>query len=68
MAARFTGEPRPEPGQSGVSGLLQGEGLFIKPEGFDEVHDRGGIQHRLKDAQKWIPLGIGDGSKEEGST
>jgi len=67
MAARFNGEPRPEPGQSGVSGLLQGEALFIKPEGFDDVHDRGGIQHRLKDAQKWIPLGIGDGSKEEGS-
>jgi len=68
MAARFTGEERPEPGQSGISGLLEGESLFIKPEGFDDVHDRGGIQHRLKDAQKWIPLGIGEGSKENQSS
>ena len=53
---------RPEPGQSGITGLLEGEQMFIKPEGFDEVHERGGIQHRLKDKNKWIPLGIG--SKE----
>lgn len=56
---------RPEPGQSGVSGLLDGEHLFIKPEGFDEVHDRGGFQHRLKDESKWVPLGIGSGEEEE---
>ena len=65
LSARFKGEKRPEPGQSGVSGLLEGEHMFIKPEGFDDVHDRGGIQHRLKDARKWIPLGIGEGEKEE---
>ena len=65
MAAKYTGEKRPEPGQSGVSGLLEGEELFIKPEGFDEVHDRHGIQHRLKDAKKWVPLGIGAGEKKE---
>jgi lysine 2,3-aminomutase len=35
--------------------------MFIKPEGFDELHDRGGIQHRLKDERKWVPLGIGPG-------
>jgi lysine 2,3-aminomutase len=58
-AARYLGEKRPEAGQSGLSGLLDGEQLFIKPEGFDEVHDRHGIQHRLKDAKKWEPLGIG---------
>ena len=52
---------RPEPGQSGVLGLLEGEQMFIKPEGFDETHDRHGIQHRLKDERKWVPLGIGDG-------
>ena len=23
--------------------------MFIKPMGFDEMHDRHGIQHRLKD-------------------
>jgi lysine 2,3-aminomutase len=54
---------RPEPGQEGVFGLLDGENMFIKPEGFDELHNRGGFQHRLKDARKWVPLGIGDGKK-----
>jgi lysine 2,3-aminomutase len=56
---------RPEPGQSGLSGLLDGEQLFIKPENFDHIHERGGIQHRLKDSQKWTPLGIGSGEDEE---
>jgi lysine 2,3-aminomutase len=56
---------RPEPGQSGISGLLDGEYLFIKPENFDVVHDRGGFQHRLKDKSKWTPLGIGRGDEEE---
>ncbi|MFO7623391.1 MAG: hypothetical protein R6V73_03500 [Anaerolineales bacterium] len=58
---------RPEPGQSGILGLLEGDELFIKPEGFDQLHDRGGIQHRLKDQKKWIPLGIGERKKEEDS-
>jgi lysine 2,3-aminomutase len=57
-------EKRPEPGQAGVLGLLEGDQMFIKPEGFDEVHDRQGIQHRLKDSKKWIPLGIGEEKKE----
>jgi len=61
-AAKFKGEKRPEPGQAGVHGLLEGDQMFIKPEGFDETHDRHGIQHRLKDAKKWQPLGIGDGT------
>ncbi len=65
MAAKFTGEKRPEPGQAGVLGLLDGEQLFIKPEGFDELHDRSGIQHRLKDPKKWKPLGIGPGDQSE---
>jgi lysine 2,3-aminomutase len=64
-AAKFKGIKRPEPGQSGIHGLLQGEELFIKPEGFDEVHDRHGIQHRLKDEKKWQPLGIGSGATEK---
>jgi lysine 2,3-aminomutase len=64
-AAKFQGEKRPEPGQAGISGLLDGEQLMIKPEGFDRVHDRGGIQHRLKDAKKWVPLGIGPGESAE---
>ena len=63
QAAQFKGEKRPEPGQSGITGLLEGEHMFIKPEGFDELHDRHGIQHRLKDARKWQPLGIGEEEK-----
>jgi len=54
---------RPEPGQAGIHGLLDGQDMFIKPQGFDELHDRGGLQHRLKDAQKWVPLGIGPGAE-----
>ena len=51
---------RTEPGQSGVSGLLDGEEMFIKPEGFDLLHNRGGSQHRLRsNDEKWKPLGIG---------
>ena len=55
---------RPEPGQLGVTGLLDGDEMFIKPEGFDLTHDRHGVQHRLKDEKKWKPLGIGAGTKE----
>jgi hypothetical protein len=39
--------------------------MFIKPKGFNLTHYRDGIEHRLKDAAKWEPLGIGDGKKEE---
>ena len=54
-----------EPGQSGVSGMLDGEQMFIKPEGFDELHNRGGGQHRLRtNSDKWKPLGIGEGEKK----
>jgi lysine 2,3-aminomutase len=63
-AAKFKGEKRPEPGQTGIHGLLEGEQMFIKPEGFEETHERHGIQHRLKDEKKWMPLGIGDGSSK----
>jgi len=53
--------PRPEPGQGGVLELLEGKRLNIVPEGFDEVHRRGGGQHRLNlDQHKWQPLGIGE--------
>jgi lysine 2,3-aminomutase len=56
---KFCQSKRPEPGQTGLTGLLDGDAMFIKPEGFDEMHDRHGIQHRLKDDRKWQPLGIG---------
>ena len=55
-------EPRPEPGQEGIYGLLQGQRMVIEPEGFSNVHARGGGEHRLRSgeiAKKWQPLGIG---------
>ncbi len=56
---------RMEPGQEGVSGLLDGVDMFIKPEGFDQLHNRGGGAHRLRDnADKWKPLGIGSGNED----
>lgn len=60
MSAKFKGLKRPEPGQTGLTALLDGEDLFIKPEGFEQTHHRDGIQHRLKDENKWKPLGIGE--------
>jgi lysine 2,3-aminomutase len=64
-AARFLGETRPEPGQEGLTALLDGDQMFIKPQGFDDLHTRGGLQHRLKDEGKWVPLGIGEGEEED---
>ena len=64
-AAKFKGEKRLEPGQEGLTALLDGDQMTIKPEGFDKIHERGGIQHRLKDPSKWKPLGIGSGETEE---
>ncbi len=58
-----------EPGQSGVFGLLEGENMFIKPEGFDRLHQRGGGIHRLREnAEKWVPRGIGDGKSGQNQT
>lgn len=56
---------RPEPGQTGITGLLDGEELAIRPEGFDQLHNRGGMQHRLKDESKWKPLGIGSSGPDQ---
>ena len=55
-----------EPGQSGVAGLLSGESMAIKPEGFDHIHSRGGEMHRLREQKdKWVPRGIGDGKSKD---
>ncbi len=63
---KYCQKKRVEPGQSGVSGLLDGEEMVIKPEGFDELHNRGGGQHRLRtDSDKWKPLGIGNSENRE---
>jgi lysine 2,3-aminomutase len=64
-AAQYKGLKRPEPGQEGLSGLLEGNQMFIKPEGFDQLHERNGVQHRLKDESKWKPLGIGSGENPQ---
>lgn len=54
-----------EPGQSGVLGLLEGEDMFLKPEGFDQLHQRGSGVHRLREnTEKWVPRGIGDGKEK----
>src|SRR5512135_2254889 len=58
---KYCQNKRPEPGQTGITGLLDGDEMFIKPQGFDELHNRHGVQHRLKDEKKWQPLGIGAG-------
>jgi lysine 2,3-aminomutase len=53
---------RPEPGQGGVSDLLEGHGINIKPQDYDAIHRRGRQgEHRLSaDAHKWQPYGIAD--------
>lgn len=62
---RYCQSKRIEPGQQGVSGLLDSDQMFIKPDGFDELHNRGGGHHRLRsDEGKWKPLGIGSGNEE----
>jgi hypothetical protein len=40
-----------------VLGLLEGKQLAIKPESFEEIHQRGGAKHRLnQDESKWAPF------------
>jgi lysine 2,3-aminomutase len=57
-------EKRPEPGQEGVLGLLEGRDLSIKPTAFDTVHQRNGIKHRLnQDERKWIPAHVDEDDK-----
>jgi lysine 2,3-aminomutase len=62
----FCQHKRTEPGQSGVSGLLDGESMVIKPEGFDRLHMRDENIHRLRaDQSKWKALGIGGDADEK---
>ncbi len=57
---RYCQHERPEPGQSGVLGLLEGERMWIEPRGFEETHTRGNTEaHRLQDPSKWVPFGVG---------
>ncbi len=62
--------PRPEAGQSGVDGLLDGRQMWIEPSGFEETHRRGATgPHRLQDPSKWVPYGVGaiEGEKATGA-
>jgi lysine 2,3-aminomutase len=34
--------------QDGIAGLFSGQRLAIKPQGFDDLHSRGGAEHRLR--------------------
>jgi hypothetical protein len=59
-ACAYCQHERPEPGQSGVLGLLEGERMWIEPKGFNEIHSRGNTEaHRLQDPSKWVPFGVG---------
>jgi hypothetical protein len=59
-ACAYCQHERPEPGQSGVLGLLEGERMWIEPKDFEEVHARGNTEaHRLQDPSKWVPFGVG---------
>jgi len=60
QSCRSCQQTRPEPGQSGVHGLLQGERMWIEPKGFEEIHTRGNVDaHRLQRPDKWVPYGVG---------
>ncbi len=62
---KYCQNKRLEPGQNGITGMLDGKQMFIKPEGFDDLHNRGSGMHRLRaDSHKWDPLGIGPGGEE----
>ena len=59
-SCQYCQNPRPEPGQEGITGLLDGKRMWIEPSGFDQVHSRGTDEmHRLKDPAKWVPYGVG---------
>ncbi len=59
-ACAYCQAPRPEAGQSGIHGLLQGEAMWIEPARFEQVHARGNEeQHRLQRPDKWVPYGVG---------
>ena len=57
---KYCQNPRPEPGQGGVEGLLDGNQMWIQPSGFETAHLRGRTEpHRLQDPSKWVPFGVG---------
>jgi lysine 2,3-aminomutase len=68
-SCRYCQTQRPEPGQSGVLGLLEGERMWIEPKDFEDTHRRGNLeQHRLQDPSKWVPFGVGAIEGQAGKT
>ncbi len=66
---QYCANPRPEPGQEGITGLLDGKKMWIEPAGFALAHERGNTEaHRLSDPSKWVPYGVGaiEGQSAEG--
>ncbi|MEW6716979.1 MAG: lysine 2,3-aminomutase [Chloroflexota bacterium] len=50
----FCQNKRPEPGQAGISGLLESEGMIIQPQGYAETHARGNEMQTLNiDPDVW---------------
>ena len=59
-SCKYCQSPRSETGQVGITGLLEGERLWIEPAGFEQMHRRGNESaHRLQDPAKWVPYGVG---------
>ena len=57
---KYCQHPRPEVGQGGIEGLLDGQQMWIEPSGFEQTHRRGNdTAHRLQDPSKWVPYGVG---------
>jgi len=58
---KYCQNPRPEPGQGGVEGLLDGNQMWIQPSGFESAQSGGRNRgrHRLQDPSKWVPYGVG---------
>jgi lysine 2,3-aminomutase len=66
LKCKYCQNKHAESGQEGITALLDGDAMFIPPQGFDELHSRGDLKHRLRsDENKWRPLGIGSGSGED---
>ncbi|MEA3336988.1 MAG: lysine 2,3-aminomutase [Chloroflexota bacterium] len=52
---------REEAGQEGITSLLEGRRMAIRPQDFDATHARGGAIHRLREnSDKWQPFLVGE--------
>ena len=63
-ACTYCQHERPEPGQSGILGLLEGERMWIEPKGFDEIHSA--RQHRGASPPGPLEVGALRGRRDRG--